>query len=70
MAGGPVDIIGIIGAGTMGAGIAQVAASHGHNVVLYDVQAALAQRGLEQRGVNESRFSKPGQFPLQSPGGE
>ena len=43
-----MDIIGIIGAGTMGAGIAQVAASHGHNVVLYDVQAALAQRGLKR----------------------
>ncbi|HZY40493.1 MAG TPA: 3-hydroxyacyl-CoA dehydrogenase NAD-binding domain-containing protein, partial [Anaerolineae bacterium] len=43
-----MDIIGIIGAGTMGAGIAQVAASHGHNVVLYDVQAPLAQRGLDR----------------------
>lgn len=43
-----MDIIGIVGAGTMGAGIAQVAASHGHNVVLYDVQAAFAQRGLER----------------------
>ncbi|MFN8595930.1 MAG: 3-hydroxyacyl-CoA dehydrogenase NAD-binding domain-containing protein [Anaerolineae bacterium] len=43
-----MDIIGVIGAGTMGAGIAQVAASHGHNVVLYDVQAQFAQRGLER----------------------
>lgn len=43
-----MDIIGIVGAGTMGVGIAQVAASHGHNVVLYDVQAAFAQRGLER----------------------
>ena len=34
------------------------------------LRKSLAQRGLEQRGVNESRFSKPGQFPLQSPGGE
>jgi len=29
--------IAVIGAGTMGRGIAQVAASNGHNVVLYDV---------------------------------
>jgi 3-hydroxybutyryl-CoA dehydrogenase len=43
-----VDSIGILGAGTMGAGIAQVAASHGHNVVVYDVQAAFAQRGLDR----------------------
>lgn len=43
-----MDVIGVIGAGTMGAGIAQVAASHGHNVVLYDVQAQFAQRGLER----------------------
>lgn len=43
-----MDVIGVIGAGTMGAGIAQVAASHGHNAVLYDVQAQFAQRGLER----------------------
>ena len=43
-----MDIVGIVGAGTMGAGIAQVAASHGHNVVLYDVQTHLAQRGRDK----------------------
>jgi len=42
-----LDTIGVIGAGIMGNGIAYVAASHGHDVVMYDVQLALAQRGLE-----------------------
>lgn len=58
-----MDIIGILGAGTMGAGIAQVAASHGHNVVLYDVQAQFAQRGMErirqglERAVKKSQLT-------------
>jgi 3-hydroxybutyryl-CoA dehydrogenase len=38
--------IGIIGAGTMGAGIAQIAASHGYPVILYDVEWEAAERGL------------------------
>ncbi len=42
-----MDAIGIIGAGTMGNGIAYVAASHGHDVIMYDVQLALAQRGFD-----------------------
>lgn len=42
-----MDLVGIVGAGTMGNGIAQVAAMHGHPVVMYDVNMALAQRGLD-----------------------
>lgn len=38
--------IGIIGAGTMGAGIAQVAAASGFEVVLIDTEDELVQRGL------------------------
>jgi 3-hydroxybutyryl-CoA dehydrogenase len=38
--------VGIIGAGTMGAGIAQVAASSGFEVVLIDTEEEFVQRGL------------------------
>jgi len=39
-------VIGVIGAGTMGAGIAQVAAAAGHQVLLYDVQAGAAEKAI------------------------
>ena len=41
-----METVGIVGSGTMGAGIAQVAALHGHTVVLYDVDEAAVERGL------------------------
>lgn len=41
----PGAVVGIIGAGTMGAGIAQVAAAAGHRVHLYDLNAAQVARG-------------------------
>jgi 3-hydroxybutyryl-CoA dehydrogenase len=40
------DIIGVVGAGTMGAGIAQVAAIAGHSVYVYDSVPGSAQRAV------------------------
>jgi len=59
-----MNTIGIIGAGTMGNGIAYVAASHGHDVIMYDVQLTLAQRGFDairailQRHVEKKRIDE------------
>lgn len=52
------EIIGIIGAGTMGNGIAQTAASNGFDVVMCDVQADYVERGLQNIGKSLDRFVK------------
>ena len=39
-------IIGVVGAGTMGAGIAQVAANYGHRVRLYDLDIKAVAKGI------------------------
>src|SRR5438876_12423295 len=40
------ELIGVVGAGTMGAGIAQVAAQSGRPVILYDIKPEYVERGL------------------------
>jgi len=48
-------IVAVIGAGTMGAGIAQVAAKAGHPVLLFDVAEGVALKGVQQitKGLNQ-----------------
>ncbi len=48
--------IGIIGAGQMGSGIAQTAASFGHRVLLSDVSLDLAQKATDRIGKNLARL--------------
>ncbi|MCO5214864.1 MAG: 3-hydroxyacyl-CoA dehydrogenase NAD-binding domain-containing protein [Thermomicrobiales bacterium] len=43
-----IDMIGIVGAGTMGAGIAQTAAASGFSVRLIDATEAFVERGLNR----------------------
>jgi 3-hydroxybutyryl-CoA dehydrogenase len=45
---GKEKIIAVIGAGTMGAGVAQVAAKAGHPVLLFDVAEGAATKGVER----------------------
>ncbi len=52
------EIIGVIGAGTMGNGIAQTAAGAGFDVIICDVNAELLERGLANIGKSLDRFVK------------
>ncbi len=52
------EIIGVIGAGTMGSGIAQTAAGAGFDVVMCDVSADFVERGIGNIGKSLDRFVK------------
>ena len=52
------EIIGVIGAGTMGNGIAQTAASNGLSVVMSDIRQDFLDRGLQNIGKSLDRFVK------------
>lgn len=57
------EVIGVIGAGTMGNGIAQVAARSGYSVVMRDIKEEFLERGLAtiekslQRDVDKQRLA-------------
>jgi 3-hydroxybutyryl-CoA dehydrogenase len=57
------EIIGVVGSGTMGNGIAQVAARAGYDVVMRDVTAEFLERGMKaidrnlQRDVDKERLT-------------
>ena len=42
-----IETVGVVGAGNMGSGIAQVAAMHGYDVVMRDVEQAYVDNGME-----------------------
>ena len=52
------EIIGVIGAGTMGNGIAQTAASNGYQVIMYDIKPEFVERGVKNIGGSLDRFVK------------
>jgi len=51
-----IEKIGVVGAGQMGAGIAQVAAMNGFSVILNDIKDEFLQRGRERIEKSLSRF--------------
>src|SRR5947209_4633799 len=61
-----VEFVGVIGAGAMGRGIAQLAAAAGHRVVLGDAEAPAVVRARESiantlaRDVEKGRIDRPG----------
>jgi 3-hydroxybutyryl-CoA dehydrogenase len=52
------EMIGVIGAGTMGNGIAQTAAGAGFDVVMCDIDQAFLDRGIQNIGKSLDRFVK------------
>ena len=57
-----IKTVAVLGAGTMGNGIAHVFARAGYNVILRDVQESFLQRGLETIGKNLDREVKKGKL--------
>lgn len=55
--------ISILGAGTMGHGIAQLAARAGYETVLYDVDPAALERGLRKAGEGLEKAVQKGRLP-------
>jgi 3-hydroxybutyryl-CoA dehydrogenase len=59
-----VERVGVVGAGTMGAGIAQIAALGGYQTFLYEIDEKQLERGLEmvrngmRRGAERGRWSE------------
>ena len=60
------EVIGVVGAGTMGNGIAQVAARAGYRVIMRDVRDEFLERGMKaidkslQRDVDKERLDSDG----------
>ena len=57
-----IKTVAVLGAGTMGNGIAHVFARAGYNVILRDVQESFLQRGMEAIGKNLDREVKKGKL--------
>jgi len=51
-----IDTIGVVGAGNMGNGIAQVAATNGYDVVMRDIEETYVENGLESIRHSLDRF--------------
>ncbi|UPV74169.1 3-hydroxybutyryl-CoA dehydrogenase [Halorussus limi] len=52
-----IESIGVVGAGTMGSGIAQVAAQSGYDVVMRDIEEEFVQNGFDSIESSLDRFT-------------
>jgi len=59
----PTLTIGVVGAGTMGAGIAQVCLAAGHDVQLFDLDHAAIERGRDRIADGLQRLVDKGKLP-------
>lgn len=57
--------VAVIGAGTMGIGIAQLAAMNGHQTYVFDTDAAKTKQALEQLSVQLNKRVQAGKMPQQ-----
>ncbi len=60
-----IKTIGVVGAGQMGGGIAQVAGASGFHVILNDIADSFIQKGLGSIAKNLERMVEKGKIPLE-----
>ncbi len=60
-----IKTIGVLGAGQMGNGIAQVAAHSGYRVIMSDIADSFVQKGLSTISKNLDRMVEKGKIPSQ-----
>jgi 3-hydroxybutyryl-CoA dehydrogenase len=63
-----IKTIGVVGAGQMGNGIAQVAAHSGYRVIMSDIADSFVQKGLATISKNLDRMVEKGKIPSQTKG--
>lgn len=60
------SVIGVIGAGAMGAGIAQVAATAGHAVILFDTNAAQLEKAKNDLATTLGKLTEKGKLTAET----
>lgn len=58
----PIQRLGVIGSGTMGNGIAQVAASSGYEVVLFDISSTQLEKAVQAISKSLSKLAEKGKL--------
>ena len=58
-----IDRVGVVGAGTMGSGIAQVAATNGYDVVMRDIEREFVENGFDSIESSLARLEERDSLP-------